>query len=229
MARLVVTALAVAALAGVSPAAADPVVPPQGTPDMSQMVLQASDFSDVGSVDVDQYETPPSASVVAAYDRLFTDAKLGSVSLVEAVSTASLVTDTTTAGTAFAGLKQLSRSKPGRHLLIAPFLSGFNQGAGKHKVKFRDVRFRRAHSLGVGDESFVLPASFKYRRVVNVSVDTIYVRVDRVIAMVQLGNLGKLKPATDKTLAGAVADHIRAVLAAAPTPTQPTDTPPPSG
>ena len=226
MVRAVVTALVAAALACVSPAAADPVVPPPGTPDLSQMVLQASDFSDPGSVDVDAYETPPSASVVAVYDRLFTDAKLGHASLVEAVSTASLITDTTTAGTAFSGLKQLAGSSSGRHIIIAPFLTGFNRGAGKkHRVKFRDVHFRRAHSLGVGDESFVLPASFTYRRVVHVSVDTIYVRVDRVLAMIQLGNLGKLKPATDKTLAGAVADHIRAVLAAPPAP----GTPPPSG
>jgi hypothetical protein len=230
MARLIVAALAAAALAGVSPAAAAPVVPPPGTPDLSQMVLQPADFSDPGSIDFDAYDEPPSEDVVAVYDRLFSDAKSGSSSLIAVESTANLVTDEATAEGAFGGLNQLARSKSGRRALLASFISGFNKGTGgKHKVKFRDLRFRRVHSLGLGDESFVLPASFTYRRAVHVYVDTIYLRVDRVIAMLQIGNLGKIKPATDKALAGAVADHIRAVLAAPVTPTPSPEAPPPSG
>jgi hypothetical protein len=230
MARLAVAALAVAALAGVSPAAAAPVVPPPGTPDLSQMVLQPTDFSDPGTVDYDAYDEPPSDDIVAVYDRLFTDAKSGNSSLLAVESTANLLADESTAQGAFAGLNQLARSKGGRRALLASFISGFNKGTGgKHKVKPRDIRFRRVHGLGLGDASLVLPASFTYRRVVHVYVDTIYVRVDRVVAMLQIGNLGKLRPATDRALAGAVVDHIRAVLAAPATPSQPPDAPPPSG
>ena len=48
-----------------------PVVPPVGTPDLSQTVLQPSDFTREGPVQEDGHTTPGSAGIVASYSRAF--------------------------------------------------------------------------------------------------------------------------------------------------------------
>ena len=64
----------------------------------------------------------------------------------------------------------------------------------------------------VGDGSFVVPATIAINGV-TLSVNVIQVRVDRAFGEIFLGAAGKIRPRDARTLARAIAQHTRSVLA----------------
>jgi hypothetical protein len=124
--------LALAVLAGVwgmlgltassSALAAPAAGPPAGTPDLSQMVLQPSDFSLAGPLQQDGYTTPSSAPVVASYARLFGPSMVGRTQLLAVGSDANLFADPATATGAFQVAKRLLQSRQGRQAFTRVFI-----------------------------------------------------------------------------------------------------------
>jgi hypothetical protein len=211
---LLVGAWVTAALAGSASALpAAHVVPPPGTPDLSQMVLQPSDFSHAGTLGQNGYTTPSSVVIVADYTRVFGPSTVGRTRFAEVGSDASLFTDATTATVAFQDFNGLARTRHGRKELLQSFIQGFNQSAGRPVLRIRDLHFQRVHGLGVGDGSFILPTTFGIR---GISLDFLYVRVDRAFGTLALLAIGKIHPADAAALAGAIANHMRTALAAPP-------------
>ena len=200
------------ALAGNAPARTLPhVVPPPGTPDLSQMVLQPTDVSPAGTVSREGYQTPSIPAVTASYLRYFGPSTSGRTPLAAVGSEADLFTDTATATAFVEILKGLEHTRQGQRALLQPFIRGFNLAAGGSVLTFRDVHVLRVHTLSVGDESVVVPATFAVKGV-NFSIDVLQVRVDRAFGEIFLGAVGRIRPHDARTLARAVAQHMRSVL-----------------
>jgi hypothetical protein len=193
--------------------AAPAAVPPAGTPDLSQMVLQPSDFSLAGPLQQDAYTTPSSAPVVASYARLFGPSMVGRTQFLVAGSDADLFTDPATATSSFQVANRLLQSRQGRRALTGVFIQSFNQGAHRHLLQFRDVHFLHVHSLGVGDSSCILPATLKVQGM-KFSLQFLFVRVDRAVGTLVLFGLGKIHSTDAMALAQAIASHMRSALAA---------------
>ncbi len=198
------------------------VTPPPGTPDLSQMVLQRSDFSRAGPLMQDGYTRPGFASEVASYVRVFGPSSLGRTRFASVESDALVLTDAATA-TVLAHLLQSSvKTLPGRQGLLQPLIQGFNQGAHRRLLRFRDFHFRPVQGVRAGDGSFVLTAWFVVKGH-KISLDIFFVRVDRAIGSLWLLAAGNIRAADAAALAQATAGHMRSALtmAAGGTPTHP--------
>lgn len=145
--------------------------------------------------------------------RVFGPSTAGGTSFAGVESEVALITDASTATSAFQILKQFARERKERHVLLQAFVQGFNQGAGGTVLRFRDFHFRRVHALRVGARSFVLPATFAVRGV-QFSLQLLFVKVDRAIGQIGLVAIGKIRAADARTLARAIANHMRAILGA---------------
>jgi hypothetical protein len=190
------------------------IVPPPGTPDLSQMVLQPGDFSHPGPIQQEGYERPSVAAVTASYFRVFGPSTSGQTTLADVASEADLFSDTPTATTFLRILKRLERTRQGQRALLEPFVQRLNRAAGRTVVRFRDVHVHHVHSLSVGDGSVFVPATIVIDGL-DVSVDIVQVRVDRALGEIVLSAVGRLRTQDALTLARAIAQHMRSVLTSA--------------
>jgi len=210
---LVALSVTVAAAGSASAHLMAHVVPPPGTPDLSQMVLQPADFSHAGGIQQDGYVTPSLAGEVASYTRVFGPSTVGRTRLFAVETDAHLITDTATATFVFRALNQFVRSPQGQRKIAQGFVRGFNQAARTRLLKVSDLHFLRVHGLAVGDGSFILQATAAFNGL-KFSLDVLGVRVDRALQLLFLGAIGNIRPSDARMLAHAVAKHMRSVLAA---------------
>jgi hypothetical protein len=198
-------ALASAALAGNASA----IVPPPGTPDLSQMVLVPSDFASGARITRSAYITTP--GLVANYERDFAGGRtLGGAKFAYASSEAALAEDTLGAEVFFT-LIEVAVSLPGFRQVIAHELTNESRLAGKRShVRPRDIHLGSVRSLHVGDASILLPVSIRVHGVRS-STDVVFLRVNRAIGGFALFG-ARIAPGDATSLAGRMADRIRTGL-----------------
>jgi hypothetical protein len=207
LALLAVTTIA--AIAGIAVASALAVAPPPGTPDLSQMGVQASDLAAGSQTKTAGYVTPPTG-IVAEYRSTYgvTNTEAGTP-LAGVDSEVELAASTTTAVTAFGHARRAFASKPARRLLTRLFVAA----GRKAHLKARDVHFGRLGAAGVGQRSFLQPIIVRERgrRIVY---EFLGLNVDTIDALVSVYGVGaKRTSAGAKQLGGDVAAHISSLLA----------------
>src|SRR5258708_698852 len=190
---------------------ASAVVPPPGTPDLSQMVVQPSDLASGATATTDGYQTP-TPPFVAAYERDFgVSSTTSGTGLVGVISRVNVAADATQAN-AFGAAAQAAFSSPkGRAAFARTLIKAFGR---KARVRRRSIHFGAIVSPRVGDASFLFPFSFRVRHLVFY-VDVVTLRVDRIVGALTLLSLpGTPISQTDAAnVAGAMAAHIRSGLA----------------
>jgi hypothetical protein len=213
LARLVVLIAGLGAFAlggAVLAMPAGAVVPPPGTPDLSQMVVAPSDLAAGASATTDAYQDP-TQPFVAAYERDFSlSATASGASFLGIISRINLAGDATQAIAFEAGAQAAFSSPKGKASFAHTLIKAFGK---KAHVRRRSIHFGRIVSAGVGDASFLFPFSFRVRHL-PFYADVVTLRVDRVIGALTLLSLpGTPIPQSDASnLAGAMAAHIRAGL-----------------
>jgi hypothetical protein len=179
--------------------------PPVGTPtpDLSQMVLQTSDFTST-SVASEGYMDPDS-SYVAAYQREFGPSAAAGVTYLDVLSEVELEADASTATAYFAFIDAYVRTGEVKSMIL--------KSLGKHVPK-KNVRVGRVLDLAVGDGGVLLPMRIRVHGV-WFGIDMVFLHRDRVVGMLLLfGNRIKVPDVT--SLATAMVTHIDAGLAPPP-------------
>lgn len=193
--------LVAAGVAGSAPV----VVPPAGTPDLSQMVLQTSDFS--AATIADEGYQQPSTDFVAVYDRDFGPSTTTTGATFATVfSEVNLASNVPAAQTFLLALNLGLNTKSGRMLLAREVAHQLGK-----KVKVKSIRVGRPVNLSVGDGGLLLAISMPVRGT-RVSADLVVVQRDRVVGMLVLASLTKIKVADASALATTMVSHIDAVL-----------------
>lgn len=208
-------ALASAALASGASAVAPlpiptPPVAPPGTPDLSQMGPQPSDFAPGARIVKQRYELAGASLGIIGYERKLADAGIvGGARFTEVAAEVVLAPSVELATTSFGLLHAELRSPIGRQLTRAKTIQEY----GRRHVRPRDIRFGSMRSLGVGNESIVLPWSVRVRGVLHRD-DAIRLRVDRVVESLELTGApgGRVSFAEVVGFAGKMANRIRAGL-----------------
>lgn len=185
------------------------VTPPAGTPNLSQMTIQAVDLAPGAKLVKDGYVAPAS-NVVASYTRAWQPAPTATGSpIISAISQILLLATPAKASTLFGAERRLLDSKADRPLLARIFSEGSHS-----KIKPKKVHFGRFRSLAIGDGAFVLPLTVRERRV-SVTVDLDEVKVGDVLAeLTVVAHSAKVARKGGEELATDVAGHISATLAA---------------
>ncbi|HEX4035796.1 MAG TPA: hypothetical protein VHX66_15230 [Solirubrobacteraceae bacterium] len=185
------------------------VTPPAGTPDLSQMTIQAGDLAPGAKVVKDGYVAPAS-NVVASYTRAWQPAPTAKGSSIDsAISEILLLATPAKAAKLFGGERRILSSKADRPLLARIFSDGAHS-----KIKPKKVHFGRFRSLAIGDGAFVLPLTIREGRV-SVTVDLDEVKVSDVLAeLTVVAHSAKAAAKGGDELATDVAGHISTVLAA---------------
>ena len=186
------------------------VTPPAGTPDLSQMTIQASDLAPGAQTVTDRYITPASG-VVASYSREWLPGSTdGGVPLAVAGGEVQFLGSAGVATTQFAAAQKALAKKSERRLLAAAIaLEGRGRG-----VTSKDVSVGRPRSVSIGDAALELPLTlrFKGRRA---RVELYFLRVASVIAIITTEDARSANAKRGgHELAADVASHIGAVLAA---------------
>lgn len=193
---------AVAACFVMLAAAAATAAPPPGTPDVSTMTLQASDFPGATATGQLVENTP----IVQAYDRLIRlKSPYGASRYLEFESVAILASDTVTAAKGYAVLGHSFSSKAGRLRLVKQFEKGAN-------VSFTSTKLVKPRPLGVSDSSMEIGFVAKVNgRTLDVSVSLL--RLDRVVVEDAAIGTGKAVAKADGiALTKLAASHTAAAL-----------------
>ncbi|HME05383.1 MAG TPA: hypothetical protein VKG38_20330 [Solirubrobacteraceae bacterium] len=223
MAVLTVTAcLALCLALGAGRAAADrsasAIVPPPGTPDLSAMMLQPSDFTPTARVTGQGYFRPDrELGEIAAYESSLVGGTAASgAKFAYAYSEVVLYEDSFAAGLYLGAYESYWRSP------------GFRQGfaheleqavRSREHARLRNLHFGALRRLHVGDDSILQPISARVRGR-PYSYDRIAMRVDCAVASLELRAVagGRISFGEALGLAGNVADRMRSGLrTAAPT------------
>jgi hypothetical protein len=200
---------AAAALAVVVASAAAVSAPP-GTPDLSQMTLQAADLAPGATVAIDQYETPPT-NFLAEYVRSFAKAKTPAGLALAGLDSRVLLGKTAAVTTSFFALeRRLYSSKSGRKLLA----KGIVGELAKTGATTKDVHFEKFRSLRLGSQAFLQAIVVRVKGK-SVAADFVVMRVGAVLTDVSVA-LAKPKSVLSvaNQLGKDVVAHITAVLAA---------------
>jgi hypothetical protein len=203
-------ALASVALAG----GASAIVPPPGTPDLSQMVLAPSDFAPGARVTWQGYFREKGFG--ANYERNFAaSTTVGGAKFAGVSSQVYLAHDASEATLVFAASKGRQRSPSRQRRVIAQSVAREVRQCAcvRAHVRPQDIRFGPIRSLGVGDGSFLLPMSIRVHGM-RFSVDLINLRVDRALGGLDLIGVPRttISPGDATSLAGKMADHMRTAL-----------------
>lgn len=159
--RALVALLAFALIAVACAAArAAAVVPPAGTPDLSMMVLQPSDFSST-TVESEGYQKDP--NYVASYERDFgPTATRSGTQYASAFSSVDLETDLVTASFDSALLYGLVHTKAFRRNLAKQIAKTSKSDLGV-KVAPKNIAVGSPHALHVGQDSALLQISLRVK------------------------------------------------------------------
>jgi len=174
------------------------------------MVLQPADLTPGARVTKQGYKEFGHGLV--GYEREFGGATTASgARLVVVYSEADLAASVEEATAVFAAVKVVVRSSSFRQQFVRQVI----QSAGRRAhVRPRDIRFGPVRSLGVGDDSALVPVTVQVRRV-RFSADMMFMRVDRGLGNITLIGVPRapisLSDAT--TLAGKMAAEMRSGLA----------------
>jgi hypothetical protein len=196
------TVAALAASLVLLASAAATAAPPPGTPDVSTMTLQASDFP--GATATGQLVA--NTALVQAYDRLIRlKSPYGASHYLELESVAILASDTTAAARGYALLGHTFSSKAGRLKLVKQFENGAN-------VSFTSTKLVKPRALGVSDSSMEIGFVAKVNgRTLDVSVSLL--RLDRVVVEDAAIGTGKAVAKADGVaLTKLAASHTAAAL-----------------
>jgi hypothetical protein len=186
------------------------VVPPPGTPDLSQMVLQQSDFASTTITDVG-YQ--PSTDFVAVYDRGFGPSTTTTgTTFLGAFSEANLASSAAQAQAFFGVLKGRLATSAGRKLIARQIAST----VGK-RVKPKRIHVGGLVNLTVGDGAFLLPISVPVSRL-RIHVDFVALQRKEVVGVLVLMAIRSIPAADATALASAMSAHIDAVLSPQPPP-----------
>jgi len=209
------TAVAFAALTlALAVASAQAYAPPHGTPDLSKMTLQPGDLARGAQVLVSAYFPPGSGlQLQAQYNRDFGSAATSAgVRFTQIQTSITLAKTPAFAKVVFAQLPSIYGAQSGRTILAQEVEPLFGKGAGQTP---KDARFGKPRSIGAGQQSLFLPATFVVAGA-TVAADFAWLRIDGVIANLALVAAGpKLADAVAIGLTRTVAAHISAVLGAA--------------
>jgi hypothetical protein len=192
--------IVVIALAALAPAAAWAVEPPPGTPDLSQMVLQPSDFTTT-SVTSDGYTDPDGA--VASYERDFGLSVAPAGTFLDIMSSVELEPDAATSAANFSILELLLHSGTVKSMILKEL--------GKQHIKKKNVRVGKVQQLAIGDGAAMLPLRIRVSGI-WFNVDLVFLHRDRVDGMLLALGAG-IKAPQMAALAGTMVTHIDAVLA----------------
>src|SRR5207245_7304365 len=190
------------AMIAAGPVGATPgVVPPPGTPDLSQMALQKTDFAKT-SVTSEGYTaaTPP---FIATYQREFgATLSQGGGRYLNVLSEVNLDADAAAGSADFEALRAFLHSKNIRGVILGAI--------GKGGVKKKNVRLGKVRELAVGDGAALLPIR---GRVLGIwfSADAVFFQRDRVIGILLLFGF-RIKVADGSALVGTMVTHINAAL-----------------
>jgi hypothetical protein len=205
---LLVGGLVALAFAAAQPASA--VTPPTGTPDLSQMVLQQTDFASTTITD-EGYQ--PSTDFVAVYDRSFGPSTTTNGSTFLAVfSEANLASNPAEAKTFFGVLNQSLTTSAGRKLIARQIAGEIGKG-----VKPKRVRIGHLVNLTAGDGAFLLPISMPVSGI-RIHADLVVVQRNDVVDLLVLAATRSVSAADATALASAVSAHVDAVLSPQPPP-----------
>jgi hypothetical protein len=173
------------------------------------MVLAPSDFAPEARITKQGYVTDK--SLVIDYERNFArSTTAGGAKFTGVFSEVDLAHDANEATLIFTVITDVVRSPSFRQQLARQV----SQSAGKRAhVRRRDVRFGPVRSLGVGDESILLPVSIRVHGV-RFSADAMFLRVDRVLASLTLVGVPRrtIGPGEATGLAGKMAERMRTGL-----------------
>jgi len=193
---------AVAACFVMLASAAATAAPPPGTPDVSTMTLQASDFPGATATG----QLVENTALLQAYDRLIRlKSPYGSSHYLELESIAILASDTATAAQGYARLGHTFSSKAGRLRIVKEFEKGAN-------VSFTSTKLVKPRPLGVSDSSMEIGFVAKVNgRTLDVSVSLL--RLDRVVIEDAAIGTGKTVAKADGiALTKLAASHTAAAL-----------------
>ena len=185
------------------------VTPPPGTPDLSQMTIQAADLLPGAKLGTEGYITPPSG-VVADFSREWRPAVTAAGVRLELAGTAVLLLPTAAnAATVLAGLQRIFGSKADRPLVARLFTQGTQS-----RIKPKQIAFGHVRSVAIGDGAFVLPLTV-HDGGHSFAVDLYEVRVSDVVAEnVIIAGHRKAAAKGGHELTVDVAANIQSVLAA---------------
>jgi len=202
--KTLVFSLAVMGMSIVVPVAAEAADPPAGTPDLSLMVLQPSDFAQT-TVTNEGYQDD--SDYVASYQREFGASTRPGATYFDVMSEADLAPDAASAAADFTVLQLFLHSRAARTMILKEF--------GKQHIKKKNVRVGKVQELAVGDGAALLPMRI---RVLGVwfNLDLVFLHRDRVEGMLLLAGRG-IKVPEVTALSAAMVAHIDAGLAP-PTP-----------
>ncbi|HEY7966790.1 MAG TPA: hypothetical protein VID68_07165 [Solirubrobacteraceae bacterium] len=185
------------------------VAPPAGTPDLSQMTIQASNLRPGAKIGTQGYGTPP-AGIVADYSRDWTAAVTSSGVRLQLAGTSILLLPTpANAATVLAGERRIFGSKADRPLVARLFTQGAHS-----KIKPKDISFGRVRGVTIGDGAFLLPLTV-HQGNHRIAVDIYEVEVADVVAEnVIIAAHPKAAAKGGHELTVDVAANIQSVLAA---------------
>jgi opacity protein-like surface antigen len=207
---VVAVATVCAALAALAAAVAQAVTPPAGTPNMAAMAVQRGDLGGATGAFVGGY-AKPQTGFVAAYTRTFgvAEARSGG-SPFEVETELELAAKASTALRVVREEKVLYSSKEGRALLGAVIVG---RAPKKDHVTLKSLVFSAPTTLHVGSDSFIESLSLQvkgFKEILRFAT----LDVSRVAVSLIFVGVGTLVPESTVTeLSGAVAAHIRRVLA----------------
>jgi hypothetical protein len=188
--------------------------PPRGTPDLSKMTLQPGDLARGAQVLVSEYFPPGSGlQLRAQYNRDFgTSATSTGVRFTQIQTSITLAKTPAVAKLVFAQLPSIYGAQSGRTILAQEVEPLFGKGAGQTP---KDARFGKPRSIGAGQQSLFLPATFVVAGA-TIAADFAWLRVDGVFATLAFVAAGpKLADSVAIALTRTIAAHISAVLGAA--------------
>jgi hypothetical protein len=200
--RGIAVGLSLVALIAAGPVGATPaVVPPQGSPDLSQMALQQTDFAKT-TVTSEGY-TAATAPFIATYQREFgASVSPGGGRYLNVLSEVNLDADAAAGSADFEALRAFLHSKNIRGVILGAI--------GKRGVKKKNVRLGKVRELAVGDGAALLPIRL---RVMGIwfSADAVFFHRDRVIGILLLFGF-RIKVADASALATTMVTHINTGL-----------------
>ncbi len=189
-------------------AGAGAMLPPPGTPDLSQMVLGPFEFASGGRVVKQGYALDLSELGVIGYERDLAGGRtVGGARLAGAFSNAVMFPS--------AGLARVSTGLAEGLIYLPEFRQATarrvrNSVRTHPRVRSGDVRLGPLRSLHVGDEAAYVAASVRAPRV-RASADFLFLRVDRVVVTAELiGDPGaRVGSGEIETISARVAGRIR--------------------
>jgi hypothetical protein len=187
--------------------------PAAGTPDPAQMVLQPSDFTVGAPVLKQGYSFEP--PFVSGYERVFASGITTSGAIFNGVtSRVELAADQPQATASFAALRRIVRSRVFQTELVVALT---HEAPRRARLHVRDVHIGHIRSLGVGDDSMLLPVSVRAKGM-KFAADLVFLRVDRALGTLSLAGLPGLTIQLGETIAisSVLVDHIRAGLTTPP-------------